>query len=71
MRDPNRIPNVLDTIRKVWSMYPDLRLGQLLANHVDTLDRLYYLEDDRLIEILKASISAANKPQHLKYNDND
>jgi len=30
MRNPNRIPIVLDEIRKIWEKTPDLRLGQLL-----------------------------------------
>jgi hypothetical protein len=32
MRDPNRIPKVLAAIGRYWSLYPDLRLGQLLGN---------------------------------------
>ena len=30
MRDPNRIPEILKELEKIWSKYPDLRLGQLI-----------------------------------------
>jgi len=30
MRNPDRIPVVLEEIRKIWETKPDLRLGQLL-----------------------------------------
>ena len=32
MRDPTRIPVVLDRIRDIWEQNPDLRLGQLILN---------------------------------------
>jgi uncharacterized protein YihD (DUF1040 family) len=32
MRDPKRIPEVLEAVRKVWEKDPDQRLGQLLLN---------------------------------------
>jgi hypothetical protein len=31
-RDPARIPEVLDLVRKACEKYPDLRLGQLIEN---------------------------------------
>ena len=39
-------------IRIIWNKYPDLRLGQLILNNVNE-DKLYYLEDKDLYEILK------------------
>lgn len=30
MRDPNRIPLMLDELREIWEKQPDLRLGQLI-----------------------------------------
>jgi len=30
MRNPNRIPEVLELLGKAWAKYPDLRLVQLL-----------------------------------------
>ena len=32
MRDPDRIACVLGKVGELWRMYPDWRLGQLLAN---------------------------------------
>ena len=52
MRDPNRIPIVLETLRRVWTQYPDLRLCQLLVN-VEAGDP-YYTEDDKLVADLEA-----------------
>lgn len=54
-RDPQRIPDVLHLIEKVWQKHPDLRLGQLLLNHIDPVSpcpELYYLEDDELLRRL-------------------
>lgn len=52
MRDPTRIPVVLEEIRKAWSQSPDLRLCQLLSNVARTSgwddNDLFYLEDDQL-----------------------
>jgi hypothetical protein len=33
-RDPARIDQVLEVLRKVWAEFPDLRLGQLLVNAI-------------------------------------
>jgi hypothetical protein len=54
MRDPARIPLILDRLRKVWEAHPDLRLGQLLVNasrpsHSDP----FYIEDEALITRLE------------------
>jgi hypothetical protein len=32
MRDPGRIPAVLQAIERIWQQYPDWRLGQLICN---------------------------------------
>lgn len=32
MRDPERIPEILNRLRTVWEKHPDLRLGQLIEN---------------------------------------
>ena len=53
MRDPSRIPKILNKLRLLWEKYPDLRLGQLVENarcsqsvKVDTFN----IEDDALEE---------------------
>ena len=50
MRDPNRIPIILDEIRKIWEQYPDFRLGQLISN---VFSDPFYVEDDDLVRALK------------------
>jgi len=32
MRDPARIDTILEQLREVWMLNPDLRLGQLIYN---------------------------------------
>ncbi|WP_323143322.1 hypothetical protein [Massilia phyllosphaerae] len=32
MRDPARINEVLELLREIWTIEPDLRLGQLIYN---------------------------------------
>lgn len=52
MRDPRRIPKILQKLERIWEKYPDLRLGQLILNSVQG-PVLYYVEDEELIKILK------------------
>ena len=52
MRDPNRIDKVLAAVGDVWKQYPDLRLGQLLANVYPSMV-LYYKEYEDLVEGVK------------------
>jgi len=50
MRNPKRIPVVLNRIKEIWEQYPDLRLGQFLVlGHKD----IFLLEDDDLIFFLE------------------
>lgn len=62
MRDPARIPVVLDELRKAWEREPDMRLCQLINAVVDQdpfyRDDPYYLEDDRLVERIRQRESA-------------
>jgi hypothetical protein len=56
MRDPKRIPVMLEKIRVLWEKYPDLRLGQLIENvrgqsGLGEVD-LFYIEDDRMEQAL-------------------
>ena len=48
MRDPKRIPEVLEAIRKAWEASPDLRLGQLIMNLAGTDLMAFYIEDGAL-----------------------
>jgi uncharacterized protein YihD (DUF1040 family) len=53
MRDPKRIPIILDAIRVEWEKNPDLRLLQLLVNTMDSHQNpLFHVEDDLLLKRL-------------------
>lgn len=52
MRDPKRIPKILNEIKNIWEKHPDLRLGQLIINS-SRKAFLFYLEDDDLLKNLK------------------
>ena len=68
MRDPKRIPKILERLRILWEKYPDLRLGQLIGNmfpregtgypRIKFLEaghaQQYYIEDEDLIKILES-----------------
>lgn len=53
MRDSKRINKCLRKIKEVWSKNPDLRLGQLLLNIVPSVNSLYFIEDEELINLLE------------------
>ena len=57
MRDPQRIPRILDRIGVIWKAYPDLRLCQLIGNCFPAGDN-YYKEDDTLEEKLEEIYNA-------------
>ena len=48
MRDPERIPRILEKIGELWATYPDLRLGQLVVNLVKHTEEVYDVEDEAL-----------------------
>ena len=58
MRDPNRIPRVLDLLEKVWQEAPDWRLGQLIENIARDMgwNDAYYMEDDDLEKELRIRV---------------
>jgi uncharacterized protein YihD (DUF1040 family) len=52
MRDPNRIPEILSMMSRVWYKNPDLRLCQLIIN-VTGIQDPYYVEDEEFLKKLK------------------
>lgn len=52
MRDPARIDEVLELLRAVWTLQPDLRLGQLVYNAArirdPELNDVFSIEDSSL-----------------------
>jgi hypothetical protein len=59
MRNPERIPKILNEIEKIWQQYPDLRLGQLILNLEYRLP-LYQIEDEELVAALKSLYGGVN-----------
>jgi uncharacterized protein YihD (DUF1040 family) len=55
MRDPQRIPKILDLLEKAWKEVPDWRLGQLIENIARDMgwNDAYYMEDDYLEKELR------------------
>jgi len=49
VRDPNRVPELLEALRSYWTAHPDLRLGQILGNYNITCNT----EDSVLLEALR------------------
>ena len=47
MRDPKRIPRIINKLEKYWEDNPDYRLGQLVSNISG-----FYTEDDDLEDYL-------------------
>lgn len=56
MRDPKRIDDIMKRLKKLWKVFPDLRLGQLLANCLN-YQQLYYLEDEDVMKAVEAFYS--------------
>ena len=52
MRNPNRIYEILNLLRRGWEKVPDWRLRQLIENlkRYINIDDLFYIEDDELVE---------------------
>lgn len=51
MRDINRIPAFLQTIKECWELLPDLRFGQMMSNFLFQLPRdPFFYEDNEFIE---------------------
>lgn len=56
-RSEQRIPAVLEQIRKVWSSYPYMRLGQLILCCSTNNRDLFAMEDEGLMEKLQCIFS--------------
>lgn len=47
MRDPNRIPRVLEALRQAWQRHPDWRFGQVVSNSLGAGPQdVFFPEDD-------------------------
>ena len=56
MRNPERIPIILEQLKKIWTEHPDMRLGQLLVGAVQKrtgVSDIFYVEDETLLKMVK------------------
>ncbi len=52
-KDPKRVDPLMKRLTAVWRQNPELRLGQLIGNALNSNVDLYYVEDDKLINELE------------------
>lgn len=55
-RDPKRIELTIKKLEEAWKLYPDMRLGQLIAVCAGT-DNIFGIEDDIMLERIQAYIN--------------
>lgn len=63
MRDPQRIEPMLDKLREVWLLNPDLRLGQIIV--IATKPKIpcpevFHVEDNKLLKGLDGYLEILN-----------
>ena len=59
-RSPERIEPILEKIKEAWVLYPDMRLGQLLATCTQ-LANISGVEDDELLRGIEEYIDSMKK----------
>ena len=55
MRDPNRIPEMIQTLERIMTANPDLRMGQILVGAAQAQGwntDIFHTEDDSMLEAL-------------------
>jgi uncharacterized protein YihD (DUF1040 family) len=55
MRDLQRIDQILEVLKDIWHLEPDLRLGQIVVIGVrpsEPCPQIFYAEDDALLQSL-------------------
>ena len=53
-RSAARISEMTSLLEEIWTKCPDLRLGQLIVNLSGDENKLFYMEDDEMLERMKA-----------------
>lgn len=58
MRDPKRIDEFCEELKKMWHQVPDWRFGQLIVNALGEIQAkekcdVFFVEDDKMLEDLK------------------
>jgi uncharacterized protein YihD (DUF1040 family) len=72
--EPNSAKELLETIKKVWAKYPELRLTQLLVNVIkpsESCAEIYYTEDSKLIDLLNELVIDETEVAEVQANDID
>ena len=71
MRDPERIADALEVVRRVWKTNPDLRLGQLLviaAQPTEPCPEVFGIEDQALVDGLLRYETQIGSPEKVPPN---
>ena len=55
MRDPNRIPIMLEELKILWETHPDWRLGQLIVNlsRAEGFEDPFFVQDDSMLNTIR------------------
>lgn len=58
MRDPARIPELLDELKTLWERHPDWRFSQLIFNTLSGIwdgheAPFFYMSDDDTLDIIR------------------
>ena len=56
IRDSKRIEPTIKKLEEAWKLYPDMRLGQLIAVCAGT-NNIFGIEDDIMLERIQAYIN--------------
>ena len=72
MRDPKRIDEFCDLLKKIWKLVPDWRFGQLISNlgrqfRFDfewTPGALFYMEDEEFMKELSRILAKFNEHEN-------
>lgn len=59
-RSPERIVPILEKIKEAWTLYPDMRLGQLLAICMQSAN-ISGIEDEELLRGIEKYIASMKK----------
>ena len=57
---------VIERLLNEWERVPELRLGQLISNVIDSEVELFYMDDEDLIRHIKEFIDMQNMDKSLK-----
>ena len=68
MRDINRIEPLLDKLKELWKLNPDIRFGQLVYWITIGYD-LFNIEDDKILELINTEYNQMYNCIHIKENN--